>query len=210
MAEVIRELPHFNIEGYVGGNQDWFIDPMMKLGGCGAETACDISIYLDLYKGTALYPYDIKKLNKKDYISFSKVMKPYLSPRMSGIDRLDIYTEGFGKFLADRECECIGMEEISGDEKASEVISKIISQIDDRMPVATLTLRHHDKKFKEFFWHWYLINGYKHDGRKADDPNFEVKCLTYGESEFINFRELWDTGYEKKGGIVLFRMNREK
>ena len=40
-----KELEHHYIEGSYGGNQEWFIGPMMKLGGCGAETACESSIY---------------------------------------------------------------------------------------------------------------------------------------------------------------------
>lgn len=46
-----KELDYFTIEHSYGGNQDWFWDPMMKIGGCAAVTACDSSIYFDCYKG---------------------------------------------------------------------------------------------------------------------------------------------------------------
>ena len=42
-----KELDYFTIEHSYGGNQDWFWDPMMKIGGCAALTACDSCIYLD-------------------------------------------------------------------------------------------------------------------------------------------------------------------
>lgn len=52
-----RELKHFCIGSSYGGNQDWFPTFMMKIGGCGAETACDSSIYFALHCGlTALAP----------------------------------------------------------------------------------------------------------------------------------------------------------
>lgn len=46
-----RELEHFQIGNSYGGNQDWFPTFMMRIGGCGAETACDSSVYLALHRG---------------------------------------------------------------------------------------------------------------------------------------------------------------
>ena len=63
-----KELDYFRIGNTYGGNQDWFPDFMMKIGGCAALTACDSCICLDLYKGTTLYPFDKQRLTKKDYI----------------------------------------------------------------------------------------------------------------------------------------------
>ena len=56
-----RELEHFRIGDSYGGNQDWFPTFMMRIGGCGAETACD-SIWLRLqysnmvFFGTLFFP----------------------------------------------------------------------------------------------------------------------------------------------------------
>ena len=93
-----KELPYFKIEEARGGNQEWFPDRMMRLGGCAVVTACDSCIFFDLYKETHLYPFDRKNITKADYIRFGMEMKPYLRPRWSGIDTLDIYMEGFGKY----------------------------------------------------------------------------------------------------------------
>ena len=46
-----RELEHFSIGASYGGNQDWFPTFMMRVGGCGAETACDSSVYFALHRG---------------------------------------------------------------------------------------------------------------------------------------------------------------
>ena len=95
-------LDYFMIDGEVGGNQDWFRNVVMHIGGCAAATACDCCIYFAKYKGKKnLYPFDAENLSKEDYIQFSMKMKPYLRPRMSGVNKLWMYTEGFGKYLED-------------------------------------------------------------------------------------------------------------
>ena len=40
-----RELNHHYIGESYGGNQDWFRTFWMRIGGCGAETACESSLY---------------------------------------------------------------------------------------------------------------------------------------------------------------------
>ena len=95
-------LDYFIIDGEVGGNQDWFRNVVMHIGGCATATACDCCIYFAKYKGKKnLYPFDAENLSKEDYIQLSMKMKPYLRPRMSGVNKLWMYTEGFGKYLED-------------------------------------------------------------------------------------------------------------
>ena len=80
-----RELEHFYIGSSYGGNQDWFPTFMMHIGGCGAETACDSSIYFAIHRGLKrIAPGNAASLTKDDYIRFAYQMKPYLSPRMTG------------------------------------------------------------------------------------------------------------------------------
>ena len=100
-----NELQYFLVDNiYYGGWQEWFPDYMMRLGGCAAVTACDCSIYFELYKNVkGLYPFDKQQVTRNDYIKFADIIEPYLYPRWSGIDRLDIYIDGFGRFLRDRD-----------------------------------------------------------------------------------------------------------
>lgn len=42
----MKELPLFKVGNYYGYNQELFTDHWMNIGGCGAVTACDVSIYL--------------------------------------------------------------------------------------------------------------------------------------------------------------------
>ena len=61
-----KELEYFMIDGEFGGNQDWFTNIVMNVGGCGAATACDSCIYLAKYKGMKkLYPSILNRWIKK-------------------------------------------------------------------------------------------------------------------------------------------------
>ena len=62
-----KELSYFRIENAFGGNQDWFRDPMMHLGGCGAAAACDVCIHEARNKSkTHQYPHEVKNHEKED------------------------------------------------------------------------------------------------------------------------------------------------
>ena len=74
----------------------------------------------------------------------------------------------------------------------------VINQIDKEIPIPFLLLKHKNSKLKELVWHWFLIVGYE----KSDDELF-IKIATYGKYNWISFNELWDTGYEEKGGMII-------
>ena len=198
-----RELEHFSIGTSYGGNQDWFPTFMMRVGGCGAETACDSSVYFALHRGLpGIAPENCAALTKQDYIDFAYEMKPYLSPRMSGIDRLDIYIDGYAQFLHDRGETRLTMEPLDGHAPFDAAKQAVMQQIDAGLPIPTLILRHRDKAFEDYVWHWFLLNGY--DERET---GFFVKAVTYSEFEWLDFEKLWNTGYDQRGGLVLYQIN---
>ena len=53
---------------------------------------------------------------KQDYIDFSMKMKPYLRPRVNGVNKLWMFTEGFGSYLSDMGEHSLRMEEFPGTE----------------------------------------------------------------------------------------------
>lgn len=201
-----RHLDYFEIEGAYGGSQDWFTNIVMHVGGCGAATACDTCIYLALRKGMkGLYPGDAGRLTKQAYKEFSMKMKPYLKPRAGGIDRLETYIEGYARYLADlgnEDGRSLHMEPLDGETDVEEAKAAVRRQIDRGLPVPYLLLYHKDKKqFGDFTWHWFLLTGYEErEGR------FYVTAATYGAATRLDFEEMWDTGYEKKGGMVLYAL----
>lgn len=198
-----KELPYFNIEECRGGCQNWFFDPMMKLGGCAAIAACETCIYLSLYKGIkGLYPFDIQKLNKKDYLRFCKEMKPYLRPRIQGIDTLELFMGGFRGYLDNSEISCISMEGFSGKLPVKHAETAVRRQLDAGLPIPFLLLNHKNRAFRDFVWHWFMVAGYEDSG-----SGFYVRTITYGKELYLPLSELWNTEYDKKGGMILYSLH---
>jgi hypothetical protein len=141
----------------------------------------------------------VNNLTRKDYVKFAMSVKLYLQPRESGIKDIDTYMDGVRQYLEDTDVDDIQVRGIGGDTDADKVKDEIMGSIDGGMPLAYLMLKHQDKKFDFFEWHWFVVNGYEVRGNE-----FYIKVATYGDSHWLNFYELWDTGMEEKGGIVLF------
>ena len=193
-----RILPYFTIDGAVGGSQNWFTNVVMHIGGCAAATACDSCIYLALRRGMEhLYPYNIHELDRKSYVDFSMKMKPYLRPRVNGVNRLYMFREGFGRYLEDIGEKNLKMEELSGDESLEAAEQFVREHIDAGMPVPYLMLRHRKAYYKDFVWHWFLCYGYE-----ERQDGMWIRVATYGEASEFSLRDLWDTGYEEKGGMI--------
>lgn len=203
-------LDYFTIDGEFGGNQDWFTNIVMHIGGCAAATACDSCIYFAKHKGMeSLYPYDINHLNKEDYKRFSQIMKPYIRPRVNGVKKLNWYIEGLERYLKDAGIQAgsdygIRMEEFTGEHSYEEASVRIKRQIDGGFPVPYLMLRHRlIEKYKDFIWHWFLAVGYE-----ETEKGTWIIAATYGEKVRLLLKELWDTGYEEKGGVILYSFSR--
>ena len=196
-----RELGHFMIGASYGGNQEWFKTFMMRIGGCAAETACDSSLYFALHRGVrGIYPFDLDHLTRWDYVDFGHLMEKYLWPRMTGVNRLDIFVKGYAKYLSHRNITEISMDTLSGSEPYEKAAETVISQIDAGYPIPTLVLNHYHKAMKEYIWHWFLINGYE-----EREETLMVKAVTYSGYEWLDLRVLWDSGWKNRGGFVLYR-----
>lgn len=194
-----KDLTYFRISNSYGGNQKWFYDPVIRFYGCGAIVTCDICIYLNLFKDIKnLYPFNIDCLNKDDFIKFSKIMKNYLHPKMNGISTLQLYIDGFKSYLESIKCNEINIKPFSGANSVDVAQNIVMSQIDKEIPIPFLLLKHKNKKLYDYVWHWFIISGYK---KTYDD--LLVKVITYGNYEWISFNELWDNGYEQKGGMII-------
>ena len=195
-----KELPHFAVGSDYGGSQDWCTELWMNIGGCAAVAACDSSIFFMLHKGRReLYPYALADISRKDYVDFTDIMKPYLYPREGGVDRLEIYTDGFGRFLRDRGENAISMSPWPGEHDLSETKDTVKKQIDGGWLIPVLTLQHMHPSMREYVWHWYLLNGYDEQGER-----FFVKAVTFGAWQWLDFGVLWNTGFDRKGGLVLY------
>lgn len=194
-----KELNFFKIGNSFGGNQSWFRDPIMKIGGCAAAAACDTCLNLELnHNKMGLYPYAPTSLSKEDYISFSTLMKPYLRPRIGGITKLKIFVKGFEKYLKERGHENIKASAFEGNRQWINAADAIRNQIERGVTIPFLLLRHKNSKFRFYTWHWFLIVGYE-----EIENEFYVKTATYGNFHWVSLQELWNTGYKHKGGMII-------
>ncbi len=193
-----HEIPYYNIGSHLGGWQEWFPDKWMRLGGCGAVTACDASIVLDKYFGTHLYPYDKNNVSRQDFLNFGMIMKPYLRPRWTGIDKLDIYVDGFNEYLKAKGETDITLTAWAGTNSLKETKEIVKKQIDAGFPIPTLTLKHKAFIMNPYTWHWYILAGYE-----EFEDTMMVKLVTYGTYIWIDLSTLWTTGYRRKGGLIL-------
>lgn len=193
-----HELDYFVIDGEIGGNQDWFTDWFMNVGGCGAVTACDVCIHL-ARSGAApeLYPYDPHALTKDDYISFSAQMKPFLHPRWRGIAKLHLYTDGIMAYASSKGCR-LSARSIPGESPLEAAAEAIVDRIQHGMPVPYLLLRHDDPTYTDYEWHWFNLAGID-----DTDGSLKVKTVTYGEAVWFDLESLWHTGRDELGGVVL-------
>lgn len=194
-----KELDYFRIGDSLGGDQDWFTDRWMHLGGCAAVTACDCCILLER-KGLAggLYPYELRALSRQAYVDFGMLMKPFLRPRWGGVDRPEIYADGMREYLRSVGNTELRVEALGDGEDDRAAMDTIRRQIDCGFPVPFLLLRHPDKRFEEYLWHWFVLAGYE-DG---EEPL--VRAVTYGADEYLPFRALWNSGLKNNCGIILF------
>lgn len=202
MKQQKKELEYFSIEGAVGGNQEWYRNVVMYMGGCAAATACDSCIYFALRRGRKQwYPYDVHQLTKEDYIRFGMKMKPYLRPRVGGVRELSMYIEGFGRYLEEQMQDrgTLSMQGFSGNHTAEEAAAVIRQQIDAGYPVPYLMLRHQNPEYKDYVWHWFLCYGYEETGE-----DFRITVATYGEAATFSLKDLWETGYTDRGGLILY------
>ena len=116
-----------------------------------------------------------------------------------------MFIEVFRRYLADRgksALRCVDLTAAKDAEKAAAVIKM---QIDRGLPVPYLMLRHQNPEYKDFVWHWFLCYGYE-----ETEHSFRIDVATYGESAVLDLADLWNTGCEEKGGLILFERRDQK
>ena len=197
-----QELEYFHVGRRIGGNQDIIIDPVLHYAGCAAIAASESSIFFALhFNRTKLCPNVKERWGYFEYLRFLKQMKPFLYPREGGISRLDLFVEGYSKYLAQVGETGLAMTEFSACREEREAREAIRGQIDRGYLIPFLLLKTQHKCLKDFFWHWFLLTGYEEEGEE-----FRVRLTSYGEHKWFDLRTLWDTGFEEKGGMILYNL----
>lgn len=193
-----REIPFFTIEGqYYGGDQYWNTQWMMKNAGCSTATATEISIWL-AKRGIApaLCPFDPQHVSRAAFLSLFSQIYPYVHPTVGGLTNIDRYGRMFQEYGASCGVN-LAAAVLSGNAQASQAAAFIRSSIDADLPLAYLMLRHRDPRFDDFEWHWFTVTGYE-----EASAGLELIAATYGEKYRFALHDAWNTGFERKGGLV--------
>lgn len=199
MDGITRELDYFTLGGGTGGNQQWFGDPVMAIGGSALVTACDLNIYLALRTGRrSLYPFDFSVFSAKEYVKFAKVMKDYIKPKLSVLDDIEAYVEGLKRYWMEHGGYGLGAYAVPGSAGADVAAGAMISQIDKGLPVPILLMKHRDKGFDKFMKTWFMIIGYN-----IIRNRFWGRAVLRGKAYWVDMIALWNTGLEPKGGLVV-------
>ena len=201
---MLMKIPYFNIEGTPGGNQEWFRDFWMHLGGCGALAACDLCVCLANNKGLrSALPFPADELTKDNYVRFGMIMKPYIRPRMGGVTKLSYFTDGCGAYL-NRHGYQAEFRTLSGDKSYEEAKTFLKDSISNDLPVAYLNLSHRNPALKDLWWHWFSVTGYE-----ESEERIKIFFHTYGEELSVDFEDLWKGALKPKGGMAaLSRISR--
>ncbi|MCB2294962.1 hypothetical protein LGK95_15855 [Clostridium algoriphilum] len=185
----------FNIHdsevSYYGGSQYWFPKKFNQLSGCGPVVAANITAYLsqtftDKYYN--LYPYN-GIVNKKDFTLHMIEIRKYVKPGIFGLTSVNKFSDAVLAFSKNRG---VSLTSHILDEKADsiqEAIDFILEGLSQRIPVAILVLKHQNKDFKEYTWHWMTITGLN---LNSQSNKCFISVSTYGEHREINLDLLWN------------------
>ena len=176
---------------YYGGNQYWFPKKFNQLSGCGPVVAANITAYLSQTftdKYNDLYPYK-GIVNKKDFTLHMVEIRKYVKPGIFGLTSVNKFSDGVLSFAKNRG---ISLTSHILDEKADSIqqaIDFILEALSQRLPVAILILKHQNKEFKEYTWHWMTITGLNLNPQSS---KCFISVSTYGEHREINLELLWN------------------
>ena len=107
------------------------------------------------------------------------------------------------EYLKDMNDTRLQMEGFHGTHTYEEAVRAVKAQIDAACPIPYLMLKHKNEKgpLEDYIWHWFILAGYEETGN-----DLLVKAVSYGEYKWFSLKEMWDTGYDKKGGMILYHI----
>jgi len=176
---------------YYGGNQYWFPKKFNQLSGCGPVVAANITAYLSQTftdKYNALYPYK-GIVNKKDFTMHMVEIRKYVKPGIFGLTSVNKFSDAV---LAFSKIRGVSLTSHILDEKTDsiqEAINFIFEALSQRLPIAILVLKHQNKEFKEYTWHWMTITGLN---LNPQSNKCYISVSTYGERREIDLDLLWN------------------
>lgn len=195
----LKNIEALRIDGsdLYGCDQEWYSKPWQRLSGCGPTAASML----------ALYQIDPKKSAKT--IDEAKVMMNHLwgfvTPGFGGINRLDRFYNGYGKFLSARNIAHLNHaleipKLVSHRPPLAQVIDFLVQGLKADAPIAFLNLNN-GKVHNLEAYHWVVITGLD-----LTDPSVALAHILDGGQRLIIDLGLWLHTTTASGGFIYFTL----
>lgn len=196
-----KELDFIDIEGFYGGDQHWYKDPFMRLAGCSAVCASEACAYLAGHFPhlRGLYPGDPAHIAKEEFEAFMAHMFTYITPGITGMSSIHRFGRCFLNY-ADSVGVGVKLTLLGGGASAEDARAFAAGGLNEGFLVLYLLLKHKDPALDDFTWHWFNLTGYEIKGE-----SMTVGFATWGKKHTADFDNLWNTGANHKGGMVIIR-----
>lgn len=196
-----KELDFIDIQGNYGGDQHWYKEKFMRLAGCSSVCASEACAYLAGHFPhlRGLYPYDPAHITKKEFIAFMTRIFSFFPPGITGMSNTGRFRRCFLNYV-DFAGVGVKLSLMDGGESVRDAKKFVTDALDEGYPVLYLLLRHKDPALDDFTWHWFNLTGYETNG-----DSMTVDFATWGKKHKVDFDNLWDTGANHKGGMVVVR-----
>ncbi|MEI6101604.1 MAG: hypothetical protein WCP73_07175 [Eubacteriales bacterium] len=194
-----KELDFINIEGFYGGDQNWYRDRFMRMAGCSAVCASEACAYLAGHFPALrkLYPGDPDHIRKEEFVSFMKTVFKYVTPGFMGMSSIKRFKRCFLEYACAAGAD-VRLTLLGGEAHVDEAKSFVKRAMDAGYCVLYLLLTHKDKELDEFTWHWFTLTGYVDIGE-----SMQVDFATWGNKHSFDFDRMWNTGTLSHGGMVV-------
>jgi len=146
-----------------------------------------------------LYPNDPAHITKKEFLAFMTSIFPFFPPGITGMSNTGRFRRCFLNY-ADWAGAGVKLTLMDGGESAQAAKKFVTSTLDEGYLVLYLLLRHKDPALDDFTWHWFNLTGYE-----TNDDFMTVDFATWGRKHTVDFDNLWNTGANHKGGMVVIR-----
>jgi hypothetical protein len=201
-----KELDFINIEGFYGGDQNWYKDRFMRMAGCSAVCASEACAYLAGHFPNlrSLYPGDPLDIHKEEFISFMETVFRYVTPGFMGMSSIKRFKRCFLEYASAAGAD-VRVSMLGGEASADAAKEFARRALNAGYCVLYLLLTHKDKELDEFTWHWFTLTGYETDGE-----TMLVDFATWSNKHTFDLGRLWNTGTLSHGGMVVISDPKDK
>lgn len=195
----LKNIEALKIDGsdLYGCDQEWYTKPWQRLSGCGPTAASMMALYQVNPKHSAK-TIDEAKAAMNELWNF-------VTPGFGGINRLDRFYNGYGKFLISKNIAHLNHaleipKTVAHRPALSEVIHFLVEGLKADAPIAFLNLNN-GKVHNLEAYHWVLITGLD-----LSDPSLALAHILDGGQRLIIDLGLWLHTTTASGGFIYFTL----